>query len=83
MTVPSLYKTQRVPDSGRKINIEENLVGKFVEVVEDSLTNNKPMMTWDEFYDLCEVPASDRTDIGTAAILNQATPVLREKGYNV
>ncbi|WP_336784111.1 hypothetical protein [Paenibacillus illinoisensis] len=55
------------------------IVNKFVEVVADVVENNKPMPTWDDFYDANDVPMSDRTDFGTSAIFEQAMPILKER----
>ncbi|MNT14353.1 hypothetical protein D3C71_1477140 [compost metagenome] len=46
-----------------------DLAQKFIEVVTDIIENKKPMINWDEFFDMHNVPQSDRTDFAVASIL--------------
>jgi hypothetical protein len=59
------------------------LVEMFVLAVEETHRGVRPMMDWDELYDLCGVPTSDRTHFGSGAILKQAIPILRKMGVPV
>jgi hypothetical protein len=68
------------PNTSVKIE-QPDLAYKLAKMMADCIDNDKQDITIDDFYDSVDVPMEDRTDFGTASLMDKANKYLDVWGY--